>query len=487
MKRTLTTYTLRVFGSLLLLLAACTSEFEEMNIDPNNPTQISPALLLPFAIQTTADRYWGHSTRYERLNIDAAMCWVQHLSRNIYINAEGDNYEIPLTIASATWQKMYNDALINFEKILELSAPEAAYSNPNYEAVGLIMKSFAFAYLTDVFGPIPYTDALKGTADTPVNAPAYDDMETIYAGMLADLALANEKIRIGRDAISGDILFQGDMLRWKKFANSLALRLANRQRAQAPAASEALLKKIFSDPVTYPVFTTQEDFAQLHHVDVIGSRNKMFDVFSTRSDWNISSTLIDALLQYDDARITIFAEPLADGSYRGLPNGLSDAAANEIDASRIGLYYMRPEAPSILMTSAEVRFIRAEAALAGIISEDPEVLFAEAIASSFAQYGLDMPVDYPSRLGTLNMETLMTQKWISLFGQGVEAWSEMRRTGLPKLPSPHPQATFVNEGILPTRIEYPVSEYSLNRSNLDGGISKLGGPDTMRTPLWWSK
>ncbi len=483
-------YFLKTLSALLLLLAAwtiqsCTGEFEDLNTDPNNPVEISPALLLPNAIQTVVDRYWGHSTRYERLNIDAAMCWIQHLSRNIYINAEGDSYEIPLTISSGTWNRIFTESLVNFERVQTLAGPDAPYANSNYVGVSKVMKAFAFSYLTDVFGPIPYSEALKGTAETMINSPKYDSMEEIYAGLLADLEEANTNLVVGGPTISGDILFSGNILRWKKFANSLALRIANRQAAKKPTESRAIMAKILGDPATYPIFDSQEESAYLQHFDVIGSRNKMFDVFSTRSDWNVSSTIIDKLLALDDERITIYAQPLADGSYAGLPNGLTDAAAGTFNASRIGTKYLSPIAPSLLLTYPELLFIKAEAAFDGDIQGDPTALLEEAISASFSQHGLTMPADYMSRIGAVSKETIMTQKWLALFGQGVEAWIEYRRTGYPVMPTPHPSSVFSNEGVLPTRLEYPTSEYSLNEANLTEGISKLGGSDNMRTPLWW--
>jgi len=484
---------LKKLYSILMILTAglvtegCTGDFEEMNTDPNNPVSISPALLLPNAIQVSVDRYWGHSTRFERLNIDAAMCWIQHLSRNIYINVEGDSYEIPLTVSSGTWNALYNDALVNFESILKLSAPEGEFPNANYYGVALIMKAFTFSYMTDVFGPIPYSEALKGTAETAINSPKYDSMEEIYTGLLSDLRIANENLDPSGSAISGDILFHGDILKWKKFANSLRLKLANHQASKKPTESRAIMSEIVGEPSTYPVFTSNEDFAQLLHVDVIGSRNKMFDVFSTRSDWNVSSTLIEKLLELDDERITVYAQPLADGSYVGLPNGLTDAAAGNFTASIIGEKFLDPTAPSILMSYAELLFIKAEAAFDGDIQGDPATLLEEAIAASFDQHGLEMPADYMSRIGEVNKEAIMTQKWLALFGQGIEAWTEYRRTGYPVFPQPHPSAVFYNEGVLPTRIEYPTSEYSLNKLSLDQGIEMLGGEDNMRMSLWWKE
>ncbi|MFO7826221.1 MAG: SusD/RagB family nutrient-binding outer membrane lipoprotein [Cyclobacterium sp.] len=472
---------------LFLVAGSCTEEFEEINTDPNNPVTISPALLLPNAIQVSVDRYWGHSTRFERLNIDAAMCWIQHLSRNIYINAEGDTYEIPITVSTGTWNNLYNSSLVNLEQVIELAGEGGEFQNRNYEGIALVMKAFTFSYLTDAFGPIPYSNALKGAAEEPVNSPDYDSMEEVYAGVLEDLKLANEKLTVGGPVVNGDIMFDGDIMRWKKFANSLRIKLANRQAAKKPAESRAIMQEILSSPETYPIFTGNDDYAELNHANVIGSRNKMFDVFSTRSDWNISTTLVDKLLELDDDRINVYALPLSDGTFAGLPNGLTDAAASSISASTIGQKFLDPEAPSILMTYSELMFVLAEAAFDGDITGDHMDYLEKAVSGSFDQHGLEMPSDYISRLGNIDKETIMTQKWISLFGQGIEAWTEYRRTGFPQMPTPDPNAIFVNEGVLPTRIEYPPSEYSLNMSNLEEGIQMLGGSDNMRTRLWWAE
>jgi hypothetical protein len=467
--------------------SSCTEEFAEINTNPNDPETISPSLLLPNAIQVVVDRYWGHSTRYQRLNIDAAMCWVQHIARNIYINSEGDTYEVPVTISSGTWDNVYRNSLVNFESMLELSRPEGKYANRNFEGIALTMRAFAFSFLVDIYGPIPYSEALKGAADEAINSPRYDGMEDIYASLLNDLKLANEKLSVTGPRVAGDIMFNGDILRWKKFANSLRLKLANRQAAKKPSESRAIMQEIISNPTQFPVFTSNSDFAELNHANVIGSRNKMFDVFSTRSDWNISSTFVDKMLELEDPRINAYALPLADGTFAGLPNGLTDEAAATINASTIGTRFLDPEAPSILMTYSELMFTLAEAALDGDITGNAAEYFEKAIEASFDQNGVEMPEDYVSKLGTLTKETLMTQKWIALFGQGVEAWTEYRRTGFPVMPAPNPAAIFSNNGVLPTRLEYPLSEYSLNMDNLTQGIQKLGGEDNMRTKLWWAE
>jgi hypothetical protein len=137
------------------------------------------------------------------------------------------------------------------------------------------------------------------------------------------------------------------------------------------------------------------------------------------------------------------------------------------------------------MTYAELLFIKAEAVFDGDISGDAEAFFQEAITAAFDQYGLAVPPGYIDQLGALSKENIMTQKWIALFGEGIEAWTELRRTGYPLMPAPDPLAKFQNDGVLPTRLVYPSTEYSLNAAKVAQSEDLNGGPDNMKTKLWW--
>jgi hypothetical protein len=137
------------------------------------------------------------------------------------------------------------------------------------------------------------------------------------------------------------------------------------------------------------------------------------------------------------------------------------------------------------MSYAELLLTMAEAAFDGDITADATALFEAGITASFEQYGLDVPADYITNLGAVTKENIMTQKWIALFGQGIEAWTELRRTGFPVMPPHDPQALFLNDGVLPTRLVYPSTEYSLNGLMVEEGAGLNGGADDMKTPLWW--
>ncbi len=474
--------------AMILTATSCTSEFDEMNVDPNNPTKISAQYLLPYALERSIDRYWGGRTRFERLNLDGAMLWMQYLSRNIYSN-EGDNYGISPAMQNNNWQAFFNDGLVNFQRIITETGPQGSAPNTNYEGVALVMRSWLFSVMTDLWGAIPYNDALKGTAIEAIYTPAYDSQEKIYEALLNDLKIANEKLNPAGPAISGDIVHNGNILRWKRFANSLRLRLANRQAAKKPAESRAIMREILSDPTKYPIITANADNAVLRSTSVLPSNNEWHQVLiqESRTDWNISSTLADKMNGLNDTRITVYANPVG-GKYVGHPNGLPDAIATTYLAtsSNVGSAFTRIDAPSVLMTAAEVNLILAEAVLDGDITTGTAKGYFEAgITASFEQYGLTVPATYFATLGAVTREKVLDQKWIALFGVGIEAWTEYRRTGFPVLPPKDPRAVFENDGVLPTRLPYPGSEYSLNKASLDKGIALNGGADNMKTKLWW--
>lgn len=476
--------------TLLLTATACTEKFDAMNVDPNNPTKISAQYLLPYALERSIDRYWGGRTRFERLNLDGAMLWIQYLSRNIYSN-EGDNYGISPAMQNNNWQSFYNDGLVNFQRIITETDAKSKTPNANYEGVALVMRSWMFSVVTDLWGAIPYNDAIKGTAAEPNYTPTYDSQEKVYEGLLNDLKLANEKLNVAGPAISGDIVYGGDIMKWKRFANSLRLRLANRQAAKKPTESRAIMREILSDATKFPIITSNADNMVLKSTSVLPSNNEWNQVMiqESRTDWNLSSTLVDKLSSLGDTRITVFANPVG-GKYTGHPNGLPDAIATTYLAtsSTIGNAFTKVDAPSLIMTASEVNLILAEAVLDGDLTTGTVKTYFEAgIKASFEQYGLSVPSDYYNKVGAITRAKVLEQKWIALYGIGIEAWTEYRRTGFPVLPPKDPRAVFENDGILPTRLPYPGSEYSLNKASLDKGISLNGGPDNMKTKLWWAE
>lgn len=494
-------YTILGLLGTAFLLPSCTGDFAEMNTNPNEPVLVPPEVIFPYAAREGIDRIHGHRTRLERLGLDGGMLWVQYFARNQYTN-EGDTYNPDASMRNNNWEGFYNESIINFQKVIDLTSdPEGPYYNENYTAVAMTMRAYLFSVVTDTWGAVPYTDALKGSTENNL-APTYDAQESVYADLLAELKMAADMLDPAGKRVPGDILFQGDILRWQKFTNSLRLKLANRQAAKKSAESKAIFDEIMGAPTAYPIFTGNDDFALLTHAARLNSNNNNawheVMVISAREDWSISQTLIDAMTDGEgrptDPRLTVYAEPsLAGemaGGFAGAPNGLPEAKASVYinTASRPGSWFTQETAPFFIMTYSELLFTLAEAALDGDYTDGESAMtyLEMAIAASFDQYDLEMPADYMDGL-VADKETIMTEKWKALFSQGIEAWTEYRRTGYPLLPGASPEAIFENNGEVPTRLRYPESEYSLNGANVAQGAGLNGGPDNKLTKLWWAE
>lgn len=485
---------------LLFVMSACTDDFADINLNPNEPTAVPPSVIFPYAMREGIDRMHGHRTRLERLGLDGGMLWVQYFARNQYTN-EGDTYNPDASMRNNNWKGFFNESLINFQKVIDATSdPESDFYNENFMAAAMVMRAYMTSIITDTWGAIPYSEALSGA--TGNLAPAYDSQEAIYAGMLANLKTAAETFDPAGAAITGDNLFGGDISRWQKFANSLRLRLANRQAAKKATESAAIFSEIMGNPTAYPIFTSNEDFALLYHEGRLNDNNNNawheIMVVDGREDWSISETLIAAMTDGNghaiDNRLTIYAETVTAGEmaglYGGAINGLPEAIASVYinTASRPGQWFTRETAPVCLMTYSELLFILAEATLAGTYTGGltADEYLEMAITASFGQYDLEMSTGYMAGK-TADKATILTEKWKALFGQGIEAWTEYRRTGFPILPGSSPQAIFENNGRVPTRLRYPESEYSLNGANVAAGAALNGGADDKLTPLWWAE
>jgi hypothetical protein len=311
--------------------------------------------------------------------------------------------------------------------------------------------------------------------------------------LFADVAKASQQIDpAGIGFSSGDIMYDGDMAKWRKFANSLRLRLAMHLSNvdAATAQSEALAA------FTAGVFASNTENAQLMYLASAPNQNPIYTNFHVdkRDDYGMSKTLVDSMLSWNDPRLPIYAQPNdTTGAYQGLPNGLNDGAGPQLKfISRFGTFWRdTPAAPLALLTYSEVLFLEAEAAQRGWIPGTAATYYADAIRASMEQYGIgsaaittylaDPRVQYNAATG---LTQIAYQKWVSLFMQGMEGWTEVRRTGVPAL-VPGPNAVLTR---IPERLPYSDDEQVLNKANVDAAVAAQGFTSStdLKTPLWFT-
>jgi hypothetical protein len=463
--------------ALLLGVSACDNGLTEINKNPNQPESVPASNLLAGSIRgliaSTGQRgafgYWTQMYNTE--------LWVQHVAQSSY-NDE-DHYIPRAGLNENIWTEMYA-SLLNLKQVGKMAQESG---DANLDAVAEIMSVYGWQVLTDLFGDIPYTEALR--VDEQIQSPKYDAQADIYTDLLARLTAAEGKIDPSASVsfASGDLIYDGDMAKWQEFANSLRLRIAMRM-ADTDRSADA--RTAFQAAWNEDRFDSNSDNAELVWNDAtVSPINEMIVKAGRTQDFRVSATLVDTLTRLHDPRLAIYADPaVSDGKFRGLPNGdrPADVGLTVNDISTIGAAFVAADAPSVLMSYSDMLFLGAEAAARGWISGDAAELYRSAVRASLQQYGIsdaaaDTYLAQPS-VSYNGLSSIYLQNWIALYLAGPEAFSEYRRTGVPALQL-SAQAV---EDVIPTRIPYPANESLYNPDNFEA-FKDVDITD----PVWWAK
>src|SRR3989475_2631052 len=471
---------LSVFAALIGITAC--GDLTSINQDPNGPVDVPPPSILPSVIQVLANNVDGVTS----LNIRGGGLWVQYYSQ---IQYRDEDKFVVRSGTSGGWF-MYSSVLEDAQRMIVKGQASGA---PNWSAVGRILKSYAFSVMTDAMGDLPYSQALKG--DTVLH-PVYDTQQSIYDSLFANLAQANSEFNFAASATGfpdGDLMYGGNLTKWRKFANSLRLRLAIHLQKADPtkAASEAAAAL----GAAGGVFTSNADNAELMYLATSPNQNPIYGDahVGNRDDYGLSRSFVDTLNSWNDPRLPVYAQiPPALTPYRGLANGLLDGERiDSLDAlkyiSRIGaLWRETPDAPLVFLSYSEVLFLQAEAAERGWIpggTAAAATFYTNAIRASMQQYSVpdtattrylaQGKVQYDSAGGATlagHLQQIAYQKWLSMFMQGPEAWTEWRRTLVPTIVAGcH---AVLNQ--LPERLPYDDQEAVLNKANVDAAVTAQG-------------
>jgi hypothetical protein len=496
----MTRHTLTAALSGLALAAFATAcdngNLTNSNKNPNAPESVSADLLFPNA--AVASVRMVRSTM--EITPSTFVHWPQYLAEYQY--PEISYYQFRTTTADGWWNAWYTGALEDLSQALKQAT---AANRPNQIYPILILRAFDYSTMTGIWGDIPFSQANKG--DAANITPVYDTQKSIYDSLLTNLTDANAKLGGAGAGFGGqDPIYAGDAGQWKKLANSLHARLGlNLSKVDATRAKTEVAAAIAAGG-----FTSNADNAQINWPGDNINDNPWYDNQKdgngTRDDARFSITFIDTLKHYADPRLVIWARPVQDptcgtvpqctavttGDFRGMPNGLLAGAAGAwgTKSSRLGAQVFAATQPSYIMTFAEFSFIKAEAAERGWISGSAAQFYNDGVTASMKQWGVadadiatylaQTKVKYAG--GAAGLAQIGLQKWISLFTQGYEAWSEWRRTGFPNL-TPAQNAKTA-DGQLPRRVIYPQTEQSFNNVNLQKAIGAQGGSDALNKKLW---
>jgi hypothetical protein len=514
-------------GVVMLFVMSCTEGFEEMNINPNQPAVATSGQLLAAAQSQYADAIGD-----EWNNARMGMYYAQYWSSTYY--AEESYYQIRENVNQAMWTQFYANVL---RELVEAQKIDNESKLPGYEyriAIAEIMKQLTFHTLSDIYGgPIPYSEAV--TEDNYV--PKYESGPDVYMGILNSLEQQVEILKPGQggNAYSegGDIIYGGSITNWIKFANSLRMRVALRMIDAKPAEAAAAIAKSL-DPANGGVISSNGESARFKWITGAPNNNPLAEAWKTRIDFSVSKTLVDALKGKvdtlavgvdtipQDPRLGVYAEPLRTleggrlvpildandqlqyvGEVYGQRAGAASSNGATEKVSLPGQYVIGEMAPTDILTYVEVEFMLAEIAarsLPGVVGT-AEMHYVEGVRASFIQAGLTADEadaylaefhDEVSFADANWKDAIGYQKWVAMYGQGIQGWLERLRldfkhpiTGeaifaLPAYGSQDPTVTEV-----PFRMSYPVTENALNTANYQAAVQMIGGRNVKGAKQWW--
>ncbi len=466
--------------TLLLSFGISCGDVEELNINPNQPVDVPAANLVTQAQFSIPNLYWGRD-----MNFEYAMLFVQHIAQDEY--TEEQRYSFTAADFDNGWVQIYTRGLYDLQAArglveADVNLPEA--QRANQIAVIDIMMAFGFQMATDIWGDIPYAQALTGE----ITQPVYDSQEDIYTSLISSVSNAVGSINTGSAGFSSteDIIFNGDMDGWQKFGNALLLRMGMRiadanSALASTTVSAALNGNIISsvNEEANLVFMTNENIANPFWFDASAAGG-------SRDDFRVTAELLGTLQSMNDPRETVYADPTPSGEYVGMPYGLTDNAAFALKGSTSDLgdaVEADPTNPACFLRYSEVKFLHAEAIERGFVSGDAASEFNAGVTAAMNEWGISDAAAIASYLAenpydAANWdESIGLQMWIALYTNGLEAWATWRRLDQPVLAVP---AAAVEPSI-PVRGLYPTDEGATNQVNL----GNVDYDDALSTRLWW--
>lgn len=510
--------------SLLFVLSACTSGFD--NVRPYEPTdedlQGDNFRAGAFYAQLQQNVISTHTNQFQLSQNLVGDIYAGYMAgtNNWFSNKNNSTYFYQEAWLNNPFEKVYAKAFGAWMEIKRITGGE---ENSHAFQLAQILKVASLHRFTDMWGPIPYS--MVGTGELTT---AYDCQKEVYHLFFVELEKAVEVLGEftlnnpgSRPLADYDLVYNGDYLKWMKFANSLKLRLAMRLSYVEPE----LAKQKAEEAVKHPagLIEINDNNAVVKTSNGIKIDNPLYTIWSSYNDIRMGASMFSFMTGYEDPRLEkFFAKGLINekADYYALRNGVS--VVSQSDYKDFSSPNILSDTPLEWLTASEVAFLKAEGALRGwAMGTDAKQAYENGIRLSFAKCGAtradeyivdnkSVPVKYSNPKfsnQTINamttitiawnaktnfeeqLERIITQKWIAIYPNGQEAWSEFRRTGYPKL---FPVMTNNSGGTIDTRIQvrrlpFPKCEYTTNEENVKKAIALLGGPDTGGTKLWWDK
>jgi len=458
---------LRIAGLFFLsaiMLVSCDNWIDtEVNVNPDAPADVPMNLMLPAIQQSIGYNLGGNDF------ILPTNSWMQQLDGVDRQSYTVSRYQYQPADINNVWNSIYTSILMNTATLIDKAENTEGKYSPYNAGIGKVMMATTLGVTTDLFGDMPFRYALEGNNN--MLKPKFDTQEMIYDtlkvlldGAIADFSKTSAENLV---AVKGDVIYAGNVSKWKKAAYSVKARNAMQlSKVKTSTAYTEALAAVANG------FTSNSDDMSVPWESA--NHNPIFQFMEQRVDIRMGATLVDMMTSLSDPRLPFYAAKDGSGSYTGSVIGSQNG-----DASKPGAYIAGATAPSIIITYAELKFIEAEANFMLNKTTEAKAALAEAVKASVTKVTGSSTFDqawYDSKIGSqaLSLELIMTQKYIATFGTN-QAYADYRRVGLPVIPVP-PGAVLPS---MPTRYPYPQDEISYNAANV---------PNVkISDKLWWDK
>ena len=502
----------QIIIAILALFTAvgCTENFDELEKDPV-ALSANPAGQLTFTqLCMSGDGFYQWRT-----NLIYSGGFVQHYAGAWNVTEFGSKFKKDDGYATALWRNGYSNELKNVVDILEKTKDDPKAVNMN--AVAKIMRVMVAQRITDIYGDIPYSEAGLGFSKGIVT-PKYDKQEDIYTSFFKDLDDAYNQLSASGGTIKGDLFYGGEIIKWKRLANTLRLRLGMRISEVKPAEAEKQVKAALQNGV----FENNLDNCIMKHLDAtfnddpasidFRGNGLAYALVGNENGDHFSTLVIDYLKNNGDPRLTMYATPKTtsglawgvppqpgESLYEGVKPGLFqwEVPMGASSTSGIQAYFKQKTTPFLHVSYSETQLLLAEAAFRGWIPGSAAEYYKKGVEAGIKQ--LEIYGATPATQTAINAyltakplvagkekEQIATQLWITYIFNSIEAYSNWRRTGFPKLiPITNPDSE--TGGVTPTRLYYPNDEMQKNEANYLEALSRMGGKNDWLNKVWWDK
>lgn len=474
--------------SALLVYSGCTKDFAEINTDPNESAVASPQNLLAPTLVAVVN---NNLSRNFRLNNEFMQVTVTTAD-----SREFHRYEVRPSEADYMWRSWYRQ-LTNIRDIYFRAAETQQAGFQTYQAISLILDAWVGSLLTDTYGDVPYSESNKGWSEGNT-APKFDRQKDIYANIFQKLDEADSLLRLNAAIPTNfdfsDPIYQGNVLKWRKFGNAMHLRLLLRVAHTGEFAAQSKIREMLDEtPDLYPLMQNNDESAILRFSGVVPFQTEFHETrdFDFNGDKGYSQFFINNLIDFRDPRLPVLATESTLGFYSGMQSGYPQGAVPDRQ-STLQLSLKRSPLLGNILNYGELQFILAEAALRGYTDRDAQTHYENGVRASIELWGVSPGEDYfqnpavsyeEAATDEERLQKIQLQRYYAMLFTDFQQWFEYRRTRALDL---YVGPGLKNEGRMPSRFNYPILTRTFNPQNYDEAVASMGG-DGLNEKVWWEK